>query len=103
MGRISACPLTIHALVHIAKSTRHCGPLSRIWEFVTERFMGKVARHVTSRQYPFSQIAETIKKGEQLKIVAMKFGLEEKLFQTDRRRDWSVLLSQEWMIPEISK
>jgi hypothetical protein len=64
--------------------------------------MGKIARNVTSRQYPFSQIAETIKKGEQLKTVAMKFGLEEKLFQADERRDWSVLGSQEEMILEIS-
>lgn len=102
MGCISTCPLTIHALIHIAGSTRHCGPLSCIWEFVTERFMGKVTRNVTSRQYPFSQIAKTVKKGEQLKTVAMKFSLEEKLFQADERRNWSVLGSQEQMILEIS-
>jgi hypothetical protein len=64
--------------------------------------MGKIARNVTSRQYPFSQIAETVKKGEQLKTVAMKFGMEEELFQADNRRDWSDLGHQERMIPEIS-
>jgi hypothetical protein len=64
--------------------------------------MGKIARNVTSRQYPFSQIAETVKKGEQLKTVAMRFGIEDRLFQADERRDWSILGSQERMILEIS-
>lgn len=103
MGRISTCPLTIHAIIHLISSTRHAGPLSRIWEFVTERYMGKIARSVTSRQYPFSQLAETIKKQEQIKTVAIKLGLEEELFLTNNRRDWSVLGSQESMILEISK
>jgi hypothetical protein len=65
--------------------------------------MGKIACSVTSRQYPFSQLAETIKKQEQLKTVAMKFGLEGELFLTKQRRDWSVLGSQESMVPEISE
>lgn len=103
MGRLSTCPLTIHALIHVAQATRDAGPLSRIWEYVTERFMGKIARNVTSRQYPFSQIAESVKKQEQLKTVAMKFGLEEELFQADRRRNWSVLGGQERMVLEISQ
>lgn len=102
MGRISTCPLTIHALIHLAGTTRHAGPLSRIWEYVTERFMGKIARNVTSRQYPFSQIAESVKKQEQLKTIAIKFGLEEELFQANERRDWSVLGQQETMALEIS-
>lgn len=103
MDRISTCPLTIHAIIHLVSSTRHAGPLSRIWEYVTERLMGKIARSVTSRQYPFSQLSETVKKWEQMKILAIKYGLEKDLFLADERRDWSVEGQQETMIPEISK
>lgn len=103
MDRTSTCPLTIHALIHLASDTPQSGPLSRIWEYVTERYMGKIARNVTSRRYPVSQIAETVKKQDQMKTVATKFGLEKELFLAGKRRDWSVLGSQETMIPTISK
>ncbi|KIM19970.1 hypothetical protein M408DRAFT_311094 [Serendipita vermifera MAFF 305830] len=102
MDRISTCPLTIHAIIHLVSSTRHAGPLSRIWEYVTERFMGKIARSVTSRQYPFSQLSETVKKWEQVKVVAIRYGLEKELFLADERRNWSILGKQETMIPEIN-
>jgi hypothetical protein len=103
IGRISTCPLTMHAIIHLVSSTRHAGPLSCIWEYITERFMGKIARSIKSRQYPFSQLAETVKKGEQIKVLAIKYGLEKELFLTDKRCNWSVEGKQERMIPEISK
>lgn len=102
MERISACPLTAHAMIHLASDTRHAGPLSRIWEYVTERFMGRIARSVTSRQYPFSQLAETIKRTEQIKVVALRYGLEDQLKLERTRRDWSRLGAQETMLLEIS-
>jgi hypothetical protein len=64
--------------------------------------MGKIARSVTSRQYPFSQLSETVKKMEQMKIVAFKYGLEKELHFGKERRDWSIATQQEKAFPEIS-
>jgi hypothetical protein len=103
MDRISACLLTVHALIHLHNDTLHAGPLSRIWEYVTERFMGKIAQSITSRQYPFSQLAKTVKKMEQVKMVVFKYGLEKKLYFAKERRGWSKITQQEKAYPEISK
>jgi hypothetical protein len=101
--RLSACPLTIHALIHIPNDTRNAGPLSRIWEFSTERIMGLVARSVTNKQYPFSQLSKSVKKMEQIKLTAMKYGVEGQLNLQKPRRDWSKLGAQEEMMLQISK
>jgi len=101
--RLSACPLTIHALIHIPNDTRNAGPLSRIWEFVTERVMGLIARSVKSKRFPFSQLARGAKKMEQIKMVAMKYQLEDELNLRRKRRDWSVLGADEEMLLHISK
>ena len=103
MDRISACPLTVHALIHLHNDTLHAGPLSRIWEYVTERFMGKIAQSVTSCQYPFSQLSKTVKKMEQVKMVAFRFGKEKELYFGRERRDWSKITQQEKVYPGISK
>ncbi|KIM34175.1 hypothetical protein M408DRAFT_59842 [Serendipita vermifera MAFF 305830] len=102
MDRISACPLNVHAMIHIANDTRHAGPLSRIWEYVTERFMGQISRSIKSRRYPFAQLSENVKKREQMKLVIAKYGLENELIFGAERRDWFKLSGQETMFPEIN-
>ncbi|PVF91126.1 hypothetical protein CPB86DRAFT_720040 [Serendipita vermifera] len=102
-SRLSACPLTIHALIHIAHDTRNAGPLSRLWEFVTERTMGTIARSVKSRRLPFSQLAETVKVREQMKTIAIRYNLPRELSIKRTRRDWSSLSGTECMFPEINK
>ncbi|KIM21216.1 hypothetical protein M408DRAFT_110138, partial [Serendipita vermifera MAFF 305830] len=102
MDRISACPLNVHAMIHISNDTRHAGPLSRIWEYVTERFMGQISRSIKSRRYPFAQLSETVKKREQMKLVIAKYGLENELIFGAERRDWFKLSGQEMMFPEIN-
>lgn len=98
--RLSACPLTIHALIHIPNDTLNAGPLSRIWEFVSERIMGLIARSVTSKRFPFSQLSRNVKK---IKMVAIKYGVEDQLHLHRNRRDWSVLGAHEEMLLHISK
>ena len=95
MDKISACPLIVHALIHLHNDTLHAGPTSWIWEYVTERFMGKIAWSVTSPQYPFSQLAKTVKKMEQVKMVAFNFGKEKELHFGKERQDWSKITQQE--------
>jgi len=101
--RLPACPLTIHAFIHIPNDTRNAGPLSRIWEFVTERIMGLIGRSIKSKRYPFSQLAKSMKKMEQLKLVAMKYELWDFLKLDNRRRNWDKLQGDEIMYPDISK
>ncbi|KAG8830259.1 hypothetical protein FRC17_005140 [Serendipita sp. 399] len=101
--RLPACPLTIHALLHLANDTRNAGPLSRVWEFVTERIMGFIGRSVKSRRYPFSQISQTLKMMEQMKTVAIKFNRWDELKLERRRLNWNTLHRNEQMFPEINK
>jgi hypothetical protein len=75
-SHLSACPLTIHALIHIPNDTRNAGPLSHIWEFSTERIMGLIAQSVTNKQCPFSRLSKNVKKMEQIKLTTMKYGVE---------------------------
>jgi hypothetical protein len=89
-------------MIHIKSCTANAGPLTRIWEYVTERFMGRIARSVTSRRYPFSQLSATLKRTEQMKLVAMKYDLERELNFGSERRNWSKLSSQETMREGIS-
>lgn len=102
-SRVAACPLTIHALIHIANDTRNAGPLCRIWEFVTERAMGIIARSVKNKRLPFSQLAETVKLREQLKAVAIRFDMIDKLQIRRKRRNWSHVSSAETLLPNLSK
>lgn len=87
MDRILACPLNVHAMIHIANDTRHAGPLLCIWEYVTKRFMGQISRGIRSRRYPFAQLSENVKKREQMKLVIAKYGLENELAFRAERRD----------------
>jgi hypothetical protein len=102
-SRVTTCPLTIHALLHIASDTRHAGPLSRIWEFATERSMGVIARSVKSKRLPFAQLAETVKMREQLKAVGIRYNLIRELSLRKPRRNWKELTSKETMLREISR
>jgi hypothetical protein len=65
--------------------------------------MGLIARSVTNKQYPFSQLASTVKQIEQLKTVAMRYGLEDALDFSPPPRDWSELSSTETMFRDISE
>ncbi len=83
--------------------TRAAGPLSRVWEFVTERIMGFIARRVTSKQYPFSQLSNTVKRMEQLKMLGIKYNINDKLRLTRPRRNWMELGRGEMLFPDIGK
>jgi hypothetical protein len=65
--------------------------------------MGLIARSVTSKRFPFSQLSKNVKKMEQIKMVAMKYGVEDQLHLHRNRRDWSVLGAHEEMLQHISK
>lgn len=94
--------LTSHALDHLPDDILNTGPPTVLWEFVTERSMGEVARSVTSRTYPFSQLVNTLLQREQLKVMRMKYpDMKEDLDYTRGRRDWNVISSAEKCFPDV--
>ena len=96
--------LTSHALDHLPDDIYNTGPPPALWEFVTERSMGEVARSVTSRTYPFSQLANTLLQHEQLKVVRMKYpDMSHELNYPGGCRDWNDVSRAEKYFPEISE
>ncbi|KZT40327.1 hypothetical protein SISSUDRAFT_961817, partial [Sistotremastrum suecicum HHB10207 ss-3] len=41
-------------VLHIVKGIRKAGPAWALWTFVIERYCGRMARCVTSRQHPYA-------------------------------------------------
>ena len=65
--------LMSHALNHLLDDIYNTSPPPTLWEFVTERSMGEVAQSVTSRIFPFAQLANMLLQCEQLKVMRMKY------------------------------
>ena len=96
--------LTGHALDHLPDDIRNTGPPPALWEFVTERSMGEVARSVTSCTHPFSQLAKTLLQREQLKVVRMRYpDMSNELDYSVGRRDWNDTSRAETYFPQISE
>lgn len=53
---ISACPLTIHTLLHIADGIKLMGPVWVYWAFAMERSCGKLARMIILAQAQLQHI-----------------------------------------------
>ena len=101
--RLCVMPLAGHALDHLSDDILNAGPPPALWEFVTERSMGEVARSITSRIYPFSQLANTLIQREQLKVVRMRYpDLDQELDYSGQRRDWNEVSRAEKYFPDIN-
>ena len=101
--RLCVMTLAGHALDHLPDDIRKTGPPPALWEFVTERSMGEVARSVTSRTHPFSQLAKTLLQREQLKVVRMKYpDMSNELDYSVGRRDWNDVSRAESYFPQIN-
>jgi hypothetical protein len=48
--------VTIHALLHIADSIEHSGPVWTSWAYPMERFCGRLQRAVKGRQFVWASI-----------------------------------------------
>lgn len=80
LSRISACPITIHGLLHIADGIAAAGPVWATWAFVMERYCGFVKRRaVRSRAHPYASIDRRILEIAQLNVTSLKYGLRKKL------------------------
>ena len=94
--------LVMHEMDHIPEDILNCGPPPALWEFVTERSMGEVARSVTSRRFPFSQLARTLMQREQIKVLQMRYHkMSESLDYSVPARDWNTNSCAEKLFPEV--
>ncbi|KAJ3745231.1 hypothetical protein EV360DRAFT_57488 [Lentinula raphanica] len=77
--RVSACPLTIHGLLHIPDALEEIGPVWTHWAFPTERYCGRLQPAIQSRRHPFVAIDNYIVLQAQLSQIKLIYGVEEEL------------------------
>lgn len=83
---MSACPVTIHGLLHIADGIEATGPVWAAWAFVMERYCGWVKRSaVRSRKHALTSIDNRVLETTQLEMAKMRYGLTKKLSLKPKR------------------
>jgi len=75
--RLSACTVTIHALLHIADSIEAAGPMWAYWAFPTERHCGSLVPAIRSCRFPFPSIDRYVTEVAQLAQIKMNHHLHE--------------------------
>ncbi|KAF7332811.1 hypothetical protein MSAN_02432300 [Mycena sanguinolenta] len=64
--RLPICPLTIHALLHIADSIKFTGPVWCYWAFPMERYCGSLQPGIRSRRFPWASLDRYVVEKAQL-------------------------------------
>lgn len=91
--RLSACPLTIHALLHVPDDIRFCGPTWTAWSFWVERFCGSLQSGIRSKSRPYANLNKRILHTAYLAQLRSCYNLEDEL-STPRTRKATNQLSQ---------
>jgi hypothetical protein len=78
-SRLSACPLTIHALLHVVDGMEAAGPVWTYWAFPTERFCGRLLPEIRSRRHPFSNIDNFVVASAKLSQIKIMYNLDQEL------------------------
>ncbi|KAG8734373.1 hypothetical protein FRC10_011753 [Ceratobasidium sp. 414] len=82
--RLPACPLMIHAILHIPFYIRRSGPLWASWSFVMERFCGHLLPAVKNRVRPYEHMDNYVQRRAQMRVVSCIHNMPE-LAQAARR------------------
>ncbi|THU76250.1 hypothetical protein K435DRAFT_739434 [Dendrothele bispora CBS 962.96] len=77
--RLPMCPLTIHALLHIAPSIKVSGPVWCYWAFPMERYCGKLLPAIRSRRFPFASLARHVVEDARLTQISTIYGVSREL------------------------
>lgn len=85
-ARVSTCPLTVHALLHIADSILIMGPVWCYWAFPMERFCGMISPHVRSRRFPWRSIDRFVLETSQIAQVRLLYPELERHLAFGRKR-----------------
>ncbi|KIJ70560.1 hypothetical protein HYDPIDRAFT_184816 [Hydnomerulius pinastri MD-312] len=81
-ARLAACPVTIHALLHIADSIDATGPVWTSWAFPMERFCGSLQPAIKSRRHPYASIDRHVVDEARLTQVQLLYNLQSMLTLT---------------------
>jgi hypothetical protein len=73
------CPITIHALLHIADSIVTAGPVWTSWAFPMERFCSALQPAISSRRFPFASINRYLVDHTCLQLVRILYSAEREL------------------------
>ncbi|KAF8803445.1 hypothetical protein BYT27DRAFT_7260186 [Phlegmacium glaucopus] len=77
--RLSACPLTIHALLHIAWGIRAASPVWTYWAFPMEHHCNTLLPSIRSRRHPYASISSFVTAIAQLNQIQLLYNLDEAL------------------------
>ncbi|TFK65416.1 hypothetical protein BDN72DRAFT_773358 [Pluteus cervinus] len=77
--RISACPVTIHALLHIADGIEEWGPVWCYWAFPMERYCGKLQPAFRSRRFPYASLDRFVVEDAQLSQIKLTSGCADEI------------------------
>ena len=75
--RLLACPLTIHALLHIPDQIRWMGPCWTTWAFPIERQCGYFQRSIKSRRNPYANMDQHLTDLSQLQQIKVLYNLTD--------------------------
>ncbi|XP_006457060.1 hypothetical protein AGABI2DRAFT_146706 [Agaricus bisporus var. bisporus H97] len=79
LDRLSACPLTLHALLRIAWGIRVAGPVWAYWAFPMERHCNTLLPSIRSRRHPYAAINTFVSAMAQLDQIRLRFNLQSEL------------------------
>lgn len=77
--RLSACPLTIHALLHIADSILKAGPVWASWAYPMERYCGLLQPAIRSRRFPYASINRYVIDHARLQHIKLIYSIQQEL------------------------
>ena len=75
--RLPACPLTIHALLHIPDQIKWMGPCWTTWAFPIERQCGYFQRSIRNQRNPYANMDEHLTDLSQLRQIKVLYNLTE--------------------------
>src|SRR5260221_12456232 len=75
--RLPACPLTIHALLHIPDQIRWMGPCWTTWAFPIERQCRYFQRSIQSRRNPYVSMDQHLTDLSQLRQIKILYNLTD--------------------------
>ncbi|KAJ7666787.1 hypothetical protein DFH06DRAFT_984464 [Mycena polygramma] len=83
--RLSACPLTIHALLHIAPGIKFTGPVWCYWAFPMERYCGSIQPGIRSRRFPWASLDRYVLEQAQLTQIMAVYNVFSELSLVEPR------------------
>ncbi len=84
---MSACPVTIHALLHIADSIKICGPVWCYWAFPMERYCNRLKPAIKNQRFPYACINWYALEDAQLTQIKAIYNIADELSLRPQQQD----------------